>query len=182
MEGKKTAGRQKIPLKKIENEASRHATFSKRRSGLYKKASELVREFDVDLGIVLSSPTGKPHSFVHPTSEVVFDRFMNPTNELGLTSQLVVAHSRANVNQYNTRLNELDAREKIANQKLRIIDENNKTRNVGWWESIDDFNADDIAKLEAWLNAGEFQLNNRLKKLQNGASSSSQFPPENADN
>ncbi|KAM3393953.1 hypothetical protein P3S68_002954 [Capsicum galapagoense] len=49
MERKKTAGRRKIPLVKIEKDANRYSTFSKRCSGLYKKASELVRENDVDL-------------------------------------------------------------------------------------------------------------------------------------
>ncbi|ESR34581.1 hypothetical protein CICLE_v10006559mg [Citrus x clementina] len=37
MAAKKTKGRQKIEIKKIENEDDRLITFSKRRSGIYKK-------------------------------------------------------------------------------------------------------------------------------------------------
>ncbi|MCE2056205.1 hypothetical protein HAX54_044244, partial [Datura stramonium] len=116
MEGKKTIGRRKIPLVKIENEASRGVTFSKRCSGLYKKGSKLVRECGIDRGIVLASPTSKPHSFVHPTIDVVVDRFINPTNELSLGTQLVATQARVNVDQCNLKLNELDAREKAAKQ------------------------------------------------------------------
>ncbi|KAH9679315.1 MADS-box domain-containing protein [Citrus sinensis] len=39
MAGKKTKRRQKIEMKKIENEDDRLITFSKRRSGIYKKAT-----------------------------------------------------------------------------------------------------------------------------------------------
>lgn len=78
MEGKKTEGKQKIPMMKIENESDRYASFSKRRSTLYDKASELVGECDVDIGIILFSPANKPHSFFHPTAEAVLDRFKNP--------------------------------------------------------------------------------------------------------
>ncbi|TMW91105.1 hypothetical protein EJD97_014780 [Solanum chilense] len=55
MEVKKTAGRQKISMEKIEKKVVRYASFSERRLGLYKKASELVRECEVDLGIFISS-------------------------------------------------------------------------------------------------------------------------------
>ncbi|KAG5583771.1 hypothetical protein H5410_044205 [Solanum commersonii] len=57
MEQKKSAKLQKISLAKIDNEDTRYSSFSKRNSGLYQNASELVRECDVDLEIVISSPT-----------------------------------------------------------------------------------------------------------------------------
>ncbi|PHT73375.1 hypothetical protein T459_24160 [Capsicum annuum] len=83
MEGKKTTGRRKISLVKIEKDVDRYSTFSERRSGLYKKASKLVRENDVYLGIVLSSPADKAYAFVHPTHNLVIDRFMNLKIDLG---------------------------------------------------------------------------------------------------
>ncbi|XP_055826466.1 agamous-like MADS-box protein AGL62 [Solanum dulcamara] len=182
MEGKKTAGRQKIPLEKIKKEANRYASFSKRRSGLYKKGSELVRECGVDLGIVLSSPTGKPYSFVHPTIDAVIDRFINPTKELDLDTQVVAAEIRNNVIQNNDRLNEFDAREKAAKKKMRSIDQMNETRTGGWWEPMHQFNAEDITRFEDLLKTGEVFLNVQLKKLENGTSSSLQSPLKDADN
>ncbi|XP_049394395.1 agamous-like MADS-box protein AGL61 [Solanum stenotomum] len=181
MEGKKTAGRQKIPLEKIEKEAARYASFSKRRLSLYKKASELVRECDVDLGIFISSQTGKPYSFVHPTTNAVIDRFINPTT-VDLGAQLAAAEARNKVIQYNDRLNEFDAREKAAKEKIRSMDQMNEARVRGWWEAMDQFNAVDITKFKEWLNTTEGLLNVQLKQLENGASSSVQSPPEDGSN
>ncbi|XP_019071580.1 agamous-like MADS-box protein AGL29 [Solanum lycopersicum] len=178
MEHKKTAGRQKISLAKIENESARLTTFSKRRSGLYKKACELVRECDVALGIVMSSPKGIPYSFSSPTSNVVIDRFINPTANLSSSDRLVAAEARKKVSQFYDILNELDEREKIANEKL---DRMNEARDLGWWESIDQLNVRDVKKLEAWLISGEFKLNEHLEQLENGASSSSQIPSDDAN-
>ncbi|KAM3320988.1 hypothetical protein P3S67_008190 [Capsicum chacoense] len=138
-------GRQKIPLVKIKKDVDRYSTFSKRRSGLYKKASKLVRENDVDLGIVLSTPTDNAYAFVHPTHNEVIDRFMYLKTDLG--EQIVAENSR------------------------------NKTRDKGWWESIDQLNADDVMKFEAWLDIGEIMLKDQLP----GASSSLQSPSEDAN-
>ncbi|KAG5614211.1 hypothetical protein H5410_014035 [Solanum commersonii] len=168
MEGKKTLGRRKIPLEKIEKEVARYSSFSKRRSCLYKKASELVREFDVNLGIVLSSPSGKPYSFVHPTTDVAIDRFINPTTELDLGAQLVTAEARNKVIQNNDRLNEFDAREKAAKEKIRFMDQMNEAR--------------DITKFEGIMNTAEGFLNVQLKQLEDGASSSLHSPSKDADN
>ncbi|KAM3393954.1 hypothetical protein P3S68_002955 [Capsicum galapagoense] len=103
---KKTAGRRKIPLVKIEKDVDQYSTFSKRCSGLYKEGSELVRENDVNLGIVLTSPTDKTYAFVHPASNAVIDRFM--TLKIDFGDQIIVENSRNKVNQLNDRLNELD--------------------------------------------------------------------------
>ncbi|KAM3393841.1 agamous-like MADS-box protein AGL29 [Capsicum galapagoense] len=126
MEGKKTTGRRKIPLVKIEKDAHRFSTFSKRRSGLYKKSSQLVRENDFDLGIVLTSPTDKVYAFVHPTSNAVIDRFINLKTDFG--DRFVAENSRDKVNQLNDRLNELDKREEIAKESLLALNEMDKTR------------------------------------------------------
>ncbi|XP_055826486.1 agamous-like MADS-box protein AGL29 [Solanum dulcamara] len=182
MENKKSAGRQKIPLAKIEKEATRYSSFSKRRCSLYEKASKLVRECDVDLGIVMFSPKGKPYSLVHPTSNAVIDRFINPTAELSAGDQMVAEQARKKVTQNNNMLNEFEKREKNANEKILFFDQMNETRDKGWWEFIDQFNKDDATKYDAWLTSGEFMLKNQLKQLENGASSSSQFPPDDANN
>ncbi|KAK9180887.1 hypothetical protein WN944_024023 [Citrus x changshan-huyou] len=70
MVAKKTRGRQNIEMKKIEHEDDRMMTFSKRRSGIYKKASELVTLTGSEIRIVLFSLFGKPFTFGHPSLEV----------------------------------------------------------------------------------------------------------------
>jgi pheromone receptor transcription factor len=68
---KKTKGRQKIEMEKIENEDDRLITFSKCRSSIYKKASELVTLCGAEVGVVIFSPARKPFSFGHPSVESV---------------------------------------------------------------------------------------------------------------
>ncbi|KAF3660062.1 putative C2 domain-containing protein-like [Capsicum annuum] len=165
MERKKTIGRRKIPLVRIEKNANRYSTFSKRRSDLYKKASKLVRENDVDLGIFLSSPADKVYAFVHPTQNAIIDRFMNLKTDLG--EQIVAENSQSE--SINDRLNELDEREEVAKEKFLFLSQRNKTRDKGRWESIDHLNADDVMKFQAWLDSGEILLKDQLAE----ASSSS---------
>ena len=56
-------GRGKIEIKKIENANSRQVTFSKRRAGLLKKASELAILCDAQVAVVIFSNTGKLFEF-----------------------------------------------------------------------------------------------------------------------
>ncbi|KAK6128550.1 hypothetical protein DH2020_037694 [Rehmannia glutinosa] len=56
-------GRGKIAIKRIDNSTSRQVTFSKRRSGLLKKAKELAILCDAEVGVIIFSSTGKLHEF-----------------------------------------------------------------------------------------------------------------------
>lgn len=57
---KSSMGRQKIEIKKIENEEARQVTFSKRRTGLFKKASELSILVELKLGLLSSLRLARP--------------------------------------------------------------------------------------------------------------------------
>lgn len=72
---KNVLGRQKIAIQKIEKDGDRYATFSKRCVGLFKKAFDLCTLCDVDIGIIIFSPTDRPFSISHPTVESVVDRY-----------------------------------------------------------------------------------------------------------
>jgi MADS-box transcription factor, plant len=52
-------GRGKIVIQRIENSTNRQVTFSKRRSGLFKKAKELAILCDAEVGLVVFSSTGR---------------------------------------------------------------------------------------------------------------------------
>ena len=52
-------GRVKLEIKKIENPTNRQVTFSKRRNGLIKKAYELSVLCDIDVALIMFSPSGK---------------------------------------------------------------------------------------------------------------------------
>lgn len=55
--------RGKTELKRIENATSRQVTFSKRRSGLLKKAFELSVLCDAEVALIVFSPKGKLYEF-----------------------------------------------------------------------------------------------------------------------
>ncbi|KAJ0980149.1 hypothetical protein J5N97_008404 [Dioscorea zingiberensis] len=56
-------GRGKVELKRIENKINRQVTFSKRRSGLLKKAYELSVLCDVEVALIVFSNNGKLYEF-----------------------------------------------------------------------------------------------------------------------
>lgn len=50
-------------IRRIDNSTSRQVTFSKRRSGLLKKAKELAILCDAEVGVLIFSSTGKLYDF-----------------------------------------------------------------------------------------------------------------------
>lgn len=56
-------GRRKLQLQRIEDKSRCQVTFSKRRSGLIKKARELSVLCDVDLALIIFSSRGRLYEF-----------------------------------------------------------------------------------------------------------------------
>ncbi|CAH8365694.1 unnamed protein product [Eruca vesicaria subsp. sativa] len=68
-------GRRKIKMEMVQDMNTRQVTFSKRRTGLFKKASELATLCNAEIGIVVFSPGGKPYSYGKPNLDAVTERF-----------------------------------------------------------------------------------------------------------
>nr|ASZ80008.1 MADS20 [Dendrocalamus latiflorus] len=69
-------GRGKVQLRRIENNVSRQVTFSKRRSGLLKKAHEIAVLCDVDVALIVFSAKGKLHEYsTHNSMERILERY-----------------------------------------------------------------------------------------------------------
>ncbi|XWS54562.1 hypothetical protein CRYUN_Cryun10bG0099800 [Craigia yunnanensis] len=66
--------RQKIQIKKIDNNAARQVTFSKRRRGLFKKAQELSTLCDAEIALVVFSATGKLFEYSSTSTRQVIER------------------------------------------------------------------------------------------------------------
>ncbi|KAJ0076509.1 hypothetical protein Patl1_35947 [Pistacia atlantica] len=58
----------KIQIKGIENSTQRQVTFSKRRSGIFKKVHELTILYDAKFSIVMFSSTNKLHEYISPST------------------------------------------------------------------------------------------------------------------
>ncbi|KAJ0621567.1 putative transcription factor MADS-MIKC family [Helianthus annuus] len=64
-------GRRKLEIKRIEDKSSRLVTFSKRRSGLFKKARHLSVLCDADVAVIVFSARGKLYEFSSGSSNSV---------------------------------------------------------------------------------------------------------------
>ena len=179
---KQTKGRQKIEMKKIENEDDRLITFSKRRSGIYKKASELATLCGAEVGVVVFSPAGKPFSFAHPCIESVANKFLDENPQPNdNTHPLVEAHRRLRINelnqQHNQLLSQLDAEKEKgkALEKLKKVRGNNGR---GWWESpTEELGIDELQQVDGSL--GELYQNVCHELKERGVLGSSSYSASN---
>ncbi|GAB2289808.1 Agamous-like MADS-box protein mads9 [Dionaea muscipula] len=63
-------GRGKIEIKRIENSNNRHVTYSKRKSGIIKKAKEITVLCDAKVSLVIFASSGKMHEYCSPSTTV----------------------------------------------------------------------------------------------------------------
>ncbi|GMQ05211.1 hypothetical protein CsSME_00050329 [Camellia sinensis var. sinensis] len=78
--------RGKTQMKRIENATSRQVTFSKRRSGLLKKAFELSVLCDAEVALIIFSPKGKLYEFSNSrclSINKTIDRYQKNAKDLG---------------------------------------------------------------------------------------------------
>ncbi|KAF5186673.1 Mads-box transcription factor [Thalictrum thalictroides] len=66
--------REKIQIKKIDNNTARQVTFSKRRRGLLKKANELSILCDAEVALIIFSATGKLFEFSSSSMSEILER------------------------------------------------------------------------------------------------------------
>ncbi|XP_004487221.1 agamous-like MADS-box protein AGL61 [Cicer arietinum] len=164
MSKKTSLGRQKILIEKIQKKSHLQVTFSKRRSGLFKKASELCTLCGVEIAIIVFSPANKPFSFGHSEIESIIDRYLtrNPPQESN-THQIVEAHRNANVHDLNMQLTQLLNHLEIEKKKGEEIDHMRKARQRKfWWECpIDELGFYELLQLKVSIeelkkNLGKF--------------------------
>ncbi|KAG6777674.1 hypothetical protein POTOM_017502 [Populus tomentosa] len=173
MEGKQTRGRQKIAIKRIENEDDRLITFSKRRSGIYKKASELVTLCGAEVAVLVFSPAGNAFSFGHPSIESVANRFlgqnMAPNDN---THPLVEAHRKVRINDLNQQHNELLSEMEAERDRGKLLKEGTSGKSSqGWWEAIDELSLQELKQMNVMLEEFHKNLHKKINELRrNGAS------------
>ncbi|XP_051151153.1 agamous-like MADS-box protein AGL61 [Andrographis paniculata] len=174
MAGRQTRGRQRIPIQFIESQDDMYATFSKRRLGLYKKASELSTLCGVDIGLIIFSPTGNPYSFFSPGAEAIMERYRNPDQPVSGIPQFIDDHSRTQLVQLNQALDEvLEMKEQIKDREKQL-DEADGIRPKGWWEHVpvESLNANQVLTWTTWFENVRTQIRTRKEELRNGAGTS----------
>ncbi|XP_077222049.1 agamous-like MADS-box protein AGL29 [Tasmannia lanceolata] len=121
-------GKRKIEIKKIENKNVRQVCFSKRRTGLFKKASELCILCDSQIAIITFSPGGKPYVFAHPSVDAVLDYYLGgPTPSHALVRVPILS------NQVSQLEHQLEKEQKKI--KMGGNDDSGDGRDY-WWDRI----------------------------------------------
>ncbi|KAL3522291.1 hypothetical protein ACH5RR_015125 [Cinchona calisaya] len=175
MASKRTRGRQKIEMKKIEKEDDMYASFSKRRNGIFKKASEICTTCKTDIGVIIFSPTGKPHSFFHPTVDKVVNRFLKINQPTSYADRLVDALGQDRIDKLNHRLDELEAQKEIEEERAKKLDElGAPPHDMFDWLGmpIEQMDMEMVTNLQSTIANLLGQLEEHAKELKNGASSS----------
>lgn len=147
---KKTKGRQKVDMVKMQNESNLQVTFSKRRSGLFKKASELCTLCGVEVAIIVFSPGHKVYSFGYPCVGSVVDKYLqtNPPLNNG-TNHIVDAHRVAHIRELNKELIRVENLLEVERRRGEIVDQMEKeNQSKNWWEApIEELNLQQLEQL-----------------------------------
>lgn len=156
----KNKGLQKIEIKRVERKSARQVTFSKRKKGLFNKASELCVLCGAEVAIVIMSPHKRAFTFGYPNADDVLDRFLTGDDaESSLAATTVEADEKLErlKQEYKELLNRLKDEEKKRDEFAKKRG-NDKANGVFWWDqySIDDMERDE---LELYLKSLE-----KLKK------------------
>ncbi|WVZ67620.1 LOW QUALITY PROTEIN: hypothetical protein U9M48_016672 [Paspalum notatum var. saurae] len=126
------ARRGRVELRRIEDKASLQVRFSKRRSGLFKKAFELALLCDAEVALLVFSPGGKLYEYSSTSIEDAYDRYQH------------FAGAGRNVNEGNQNNNDDEA----------PSDLQSKLREIATWSeqnSAEESDANELEKLEKLL-------------------------------
>lgn len=177
---RKSKGRQKIEMTKMSKESNLLVTFSKRRSGLFKKASELCTLCGVEIAIIVFSPGKKVFSFGHPCVESILDRFLSSninTAQNSSTLQLVEAHRNATVRELNIHLTELiNQLEVEKNRGEEFTKMSNARKEMCWWEApINELGIEDLEQLKMAMEGLKRNVDKQAEKITMEASNLGTF-------
>ncbi|XP_019431648.1 PREDICTED: agamous-like MADS-box protein AGL29 [Lupinus angustifolius] len=132
-------GRRKIEIKMVKDTNTRQVTFSKRRTGLFKKANELSILCGAEVAIVVFSPGNKPYSFGHPDVESVASRFLEqePRPNVPSSSSSCDANMEKLNQQLNNVMNQLHEEEKKGEVYDKALNQRKKTKLEELQEMLD---------------------------------------------
>ncbi|CAA2993429.1 agamous-like MADS-box AGL62 [Olea europaea subsp. europaea] len=174
---KKTKGKRKIEIQKIDKKTSLQVSFSKRRKGLFKKAAETRLLCGTDVAIVIQSPGNKFFTFGEPSVESILNRWQflddahNPVvEEMGKSER---EFWWVNENLERMELRELGSFEEILT-RLRddvsnrashnpVVEEMGKTERGFWWvnENLERMELRELGAFEEILTGLRDEVSNR---------------------
>ncbi|KAE9620188.1 putative transcription factor MADS-MIKC family [Lupinus albus] len=143
-------GRGKIEIKKIENANSRQVTFSKRRTGLLKKAHELAILCDAEVAVIIFSNTGKLFEF----SSSGMKRTLSRYNECTISLDETVVECRKEKEESKMVGILKDEIEKLETEQLRLLG-----------KDLTGLGIEEVKHLEHQLSEGLLAVRERKEEL-----------------
>ncbi|KAK1371994.1 Agamous-like MADS-box protein AGL62 [Heracleum sosnowskyi] len=154
---KKTQGRKKIEIKRIADENRRQVTFSKRRTGLFNKASELCVLTGAEAAIITQSPGGRVFAFGHPSVDSVVDKYLAGSSKNIAVNEVNSIPTSMQEN-FNQKYKEI-SKEIEDEKKKNVLEEKLEDNPNFWWE--ESFEHLGIEELEKYIASME-QLKDNL--------------------
>ncbi|KAL7119183.1 hypothetical protein ACP275_02G047700 [Erythranthe tilingii] len=172
---RKSKGRQKVKMEKMENQSNLQVTYSKRRAGLFKKASELCTLCGAEASIVVFSPADKVYCFGHPNVQTVLDKFdadsgiinnnINNNNNViinninnndndiidnAATVRVLEAFRNSAIRKLNVKLTRAEVALRAEKRRTEELEAIKKTGQAQQWfpTRFDDFNYDQLSALK----------------------------------
>ncbi|GLJ43158.1 hypothetical protein SUGI_0895940 [Cryptomeria japonica] len=133
-------GRGKIEIKRIENRTNRQVTFSKRRSGLIKKAHELSVLCQAEVGLIIFSSRGKLYEYGSHGLNRTFERY----KRIHSKEKEFEANANSNIEQWKVEVT------RLRHQVNTLI---NEKRNLEG-ENISSLDINQLKQLEIYLKQG----------------------------
>ncbi|XP_059428117.1 agamous-like MADS-box protein AGL18 isoform X1 [Corylus avellana] len=148
---RKTMGRGKIEIKRIDNLNSRQVTFSKRRTGLLKKAKELSVLCDADVAVIIFSSTGKLYEFSSSSMDHTLSRYSKGLN----SDHLEHPSDKLSTEQAQDEVNAL--KDEFAKLRLEYL------RMLG--KELDDLSFKELQHLEEQLSEGILSVKDKKEEV-----------------
>ncbi|CAN1839976.1 Agamous-like MADS-box protein AGL8 homolog, partial [Linum perenne] len=150
-------GRGKVELRRIENKINRQVTFSKRRSGLLKKAHEISVLCDAEVALIVFSAKGK--LFEYSTDSCSMERILERHERYSYADRLMILYLRSAFfivqGSWTLEYAKLKARIEVLQKNLRNYN----------GEEIDSLNLRELQNLEQQLDSALKHIRSRKNQV-----------------
>ncbi|CAI9761821.1 unnamed protein product [Fraxinus pennsylvanica] len=145
-------GRGKVQLKFIENKINRQVTFSKRRTGLLKKAHEISVLCDAEVAVIIFSNKGK---LIEYSTDSCMDRILERYERCSFAEKKLVSNDPESPANWTLEYNKLKARIELLQREQRHY--------MG--EDLDSISLRDLQNLEQQLEIALKNIRSRKNQL-----------------
>ncbi|KAL7102737.1 hypothetical protein ACP275_08G136800 [Erythranthe tilingii] len=148
---RKSIGRGKIEIKRIENTTNRQVTFCKRRNGLLKKAYELSVLCDAEVALIVFSTRGRLYEYSNNSVKATIEKYKKASSDSSNNGSI----SEANTQYYQQEASKLRA---------QINNLQNQNRNM-LGESLGALTLRELKNLESRVERGISKIRSKKNEL-----------------